>query len=356
MGQVQTAEEAAIGVDDVQVAGRPGPEDTACAVLAEEPENREALSSGPPAVIAPDQREVQSWPMIQTLPKNINPLPVDQGDIGVKEVLSGLLANHLENAVMTSPTADTCDERRHRSRRKKKRRHKARHRLRGAKSPATSATPNLAPAGGAEVAGPGSEASPPGLQADEAKEVSAEGNAKASRRSRRRKQRSVPQKRGRHRQPRSGESPKKLVAAAEPGATSHSPPRDVPPPPRPTLSVVFARHGWSPDRDSSVVDTACSRLWAMICALSLMGCVAGVMAVLAFSTVKVIGQRGRVIRDFDNWTLEQLAVARAAAAATTSVPVSATVLAVPELVGNSTGGGGTNDTAENVQLSSSKRR
>lgn len=96
MGQAQTVEEAAIGVDDVRVAGRlPAPEDAARGAIAEEPENREASSSGVPAVLAPDQREVQTWPVIQTLPRNIGPLPVDQGDIGVKEVLDGLLANYV---------------------------------------------------------------------------------------------------------------------------------------------------------------------------------------------------------------------------------------------------------------------
>ncbi|XP_070396068.1 uncharacterized protein [Dermacentor albipictus] len=360
MGQAQTVEEAAIGVDDVRVADRlPAPEDAAREAIAEEPENQATSSSGVPAVLAPEQREVQTWPVIQTLPRKVGPLPVDQGDIGVKEVLDGLLANYLENAAKASPAADTREERRHRSHRKKKRRRKSRDQLRGAESPATSATPNQVSFGGGEVTGFKTEASPPILQADEAKQASAGANAKASRRSRRRKQRSVRQKRRRHRQPRSGESPKKLVAAAEPGAaTSHSPRRAASPPPRPTLSVVLATRQWNPFEHTSVVDTPCSRLWAMLCALALTGCVVGVMAVLAFGTVKVIRQRGRVIRDFDNWTLEQLAVARAAAAsgAAATTGVSANALALAELVANSARGGGANDTAENVQLSTSERR
>lgn len=315
-------------------------EDASLATLAEEPANRETSSSGTAVVIHHDQQKVHAYRMPQTLSTRMVPLPVEQGDVGVKEVLSGLLADKLENALKTSQAADKREKRQHGDRRSKNRPGKSRHRYRGTKSSAVSSTPDPAPARSADVANAGTEASMLQLQEDEAKEASEKVNATASRRSTRRKQRFVRQKRRERHQLRGGEPPKKLVVAAQPGGTSAL---GGSPPPHPTHAATIATSIWSPNQDSTVVDTPCSRLCAMMCALALMGCVAAVMTALAFSTVKVIGQRDRIMRDFNNWTLEQFAMARAAAVATTT-----TALAVPV---NSTWGGSTNDTAKSRRMS-----
>ncbi|KAL1420439.1 hypothetical protein MTO96_024263 [Rhipicephalus appendiculatus] len=309
--------------------------------LAEQPEKRETSSSGSAVAVHPDQRNVHSYRMPQTLSTRMVPSPVEQGDTAVKEVLSGMLAEKLENAFKASQAADKRKERRRRHRSSKNKPDKSHRRQRGAKSSAISATANLVPSRSAEVANAATEGSQSQLQEDETKGASEEVEAAASRRSTRRKERSARRKRSRRHQLLTGESPKKPVVEAQPGDPTPLQPLARSAPPRPTHTVFVTGSTWN--LDSSVVDARCSRLCTMMCALALLGCVAAATATLALSAVKVIGQRDRIMRDFNNWTLEQPAIARAAAVATTA-------LAVPA---NSTWADGTmnDDAAENHRIS-----
>ncbi|KAH6922213.1 hypothetical protein HPB50_010876 [Hyalomma asiaticum] len=305
MDQALTTEKAAVGVD-ILVGGKPmTSEDTSVATFAEKTDDQEMSSVTTGDAINPDQRKVLSCRMPQTLSSRMVPFTVVQGDSAVEE---------LENAVETSRSVGKHEKRQHRKRSSKKRPEKSRHRRRDAETTVTSSAPTPVTSRSAGVAGALSEASPPLIQADEGKEKSAPANATASRRRKHRKQRSVRQKRRRHRQLRGDESPKKLVVAAEPGRTSSMPPFTTLPPPLHSQAAIIAESIGSANHDTNVLDTPCSRACAMVCTLALVGGVAAVMATLGIGTVKVIGQRDRVIRDFDNWTLEQLAKARAAVA------------------------------------------
>ncbi|XP_075729233.1 uncharacterized protein LOC142771530 [Rhipicephalus microplus] len=219
-------------------------ESISLATFAEEPEKREASSSG--SAVHPDQRRTHSCRMPQTLSTRMLPLPGEQGDTAVKEALSGVLAEKLEDALKTLQVADELKERQRRHRSLKNKPDKSRRRQSGAKSSVASGTPNPMTSRSAEVTNAGTEALVSQLQEDEARDALEKAKEASSRRSTRRKKRSVRLKRCRRHQLLTGESPKKLVAD-HPGDASPLQPLAGSTSPCPTHPVVITGQIWNLD-------------------------------------------------------------------------------------------------------------
>ncbi|KAK8767139.1 hypothetical protein V5799_006073 [Amblyomma americanum] len=65
-----------------------------------------------------------------------------------------------------------------------------------------------------------------------------------------------------------------------------------------------------------------SRMRKVACAAIVACCFAAVVAALTYGTIKSIGHQGRIVEEFDNWTIARIARSGAPAANTTTATAS----------------------------------
>ncbi|KAL1423748.1 hypothetical protein MTO96_020812 [Rhipicephalus appendiculatus] len=91
-----------------------------------------------------------------------------------------------------------------------------------------------------------------------------------------------------------------------------------PAPPQSGDVEMAAGHVSTQQAPRATIVVGSSRWGRAACVATILGCFVALVAVLAYSTVKTLGHRGRVIEDFDNWTLARLGQPASPVATTTS--------------------------------------
>lgn len=343
MGQVQTTEEASISTVDAEAAVRSTTrEGNAGAAATDAPAVRKAPSSKSTVLANPFALEQLCWEEADERRKSALAIPVEQGDFAATEALTKLVSSQLGEVVETLPEASTPQNQPHKrgSERPGKSRSRNRNAKSAKKSPASkasstsaSAQPNPAvqSARQGKVAIGASNGLYPKYKAGGAKDTPPSAVGIDQGRTRSRAERQPERQRNRSAGGSGAKSPRTLAKPASRAPTPQTAPL------LPADAQLVAVRGRRPREhdvaetaafESTVVTTGCLRAGALMCVLGLLGCFVAVTALLAFSAVRVLGHRGRIIHDFDNWTLYQFKMARASAASTTG-SASSTAASLP---------------------------